>query len=206
MELLIQAAAALRVNNIPCEVFPSREEAREYILSHITPGSLIGTGGSQTIEKDLVLHPDLDRIGTFLSPYRPGLTPEEAMDIRKRSFWVDCYFMSSNAVTLQGELVNTDGTGNRIASVALQVGPKKIFVVAGRNKIVKDRAAAFERIRTIAAPLNAKRLHKQTGCDQTGYCIDCCSADRICTNTLITSWQVDRERITVVLIDEDLGY
>ncbi|HNT29482.1 MAG TPA: lactate utilization protein [bacterium] len=206
MSILLEAQKALEANNFTCIVFANREEAKTWILQQIPPGSTIGTGGSMTIEKDLNLHSDLDQIGTFLSPYRAGLSAEAAQEIRKQSFWVDYYLTSSNAITLEGELVNTDGSGNRIASIALQFGPARVFVVVGRNKIVADRAAAFERIRTIAAPLNVKRLRRQTGCDQTGFCIDCKSPDRICANTLITCWQKDRNRITVVLIDEDLGF
>jgi hypothetical protein len=205
MEIIEQTKQALEHNHLPCRIFPDKGQARQYILDAIKPGSTISVGGSVTIKDDLNLYPELAARGTFLNPYRDGVSKEEKIEIRKQALWVDYYLMSTNAITLEGELVNTDASGNRIAALALQFGPRHVFVVAGRNKIVKDREEAFWRIRHIAAPHNAKRLGRQTGCLETGDCVGCRTDERICCTTTITEFQTDPDRIEVILIDEDLG-
>ena len=112
--------------------------------------------------------------------------------------------MSSNAVTEEGELYNVDGNSNRVA--ALAYGPDSVIVVAGCNKIVPDIAAAVERVKKIAAPVNATRLHCSTPCAKTGECMNCHSDGRICCNYLVSAQQRHQDRIKVILVGEELGY
>ena len=114
------------------------------------------------------------------------------------------YLMSSNAITLDGSLYNVDGNGNRLA--ALIYGPRRVFVIAGWNKIVRDDASAEERVEMLAAPANTQRLHKTTPCTKTGWCMHCDSADTICNEEVFTRRPRPLGRITVLLVKEGLGY
>jgi hypothetical protein len=126
------------------------------------------------------------------------------MDSRRAQLACDVFLSSSNAVTVEGELVNVDGIGNRVA--AMIFGPGKVIVVAGWNKIVPDVNAAIQRIRNTAAPLNAKRLELNVPCAKTGYCVDCDVPDNMCRVTTIISRKPRKTDISVVLIAEQLGF
>ena len=112
--------------------------------------------------------------------------------------------MSSNAVTMDGELVNIDGTGNRVA--CLCHGPENVILIVGMNKVVKNVEEAISRVRNIAAPPNAVRLSKNTPCSKIGRCADCQSDDCICCQTVITRRSAVQGRIKVILVGEELGY
>jgi hypothetical protein len=112
--------------------------------------------------------------------------------------------MSSNAVTVEGELVNTDGTGNRLA--ALIYGPKKVYVIVGINKLVFTREDAQNRIREVAAPMNNERLVRETPCRQAGECVDCLVPQRICSANVVLHRSHTPGRIHVVFVKEPLGY
>jgi hypothetical protein len=114
------------------------------------------------------------------------------------------FFTGTNALLETGVLVNLDMVGNRVA--ALTFGPRRVVVLAGRNKIVPDLEAAERRIKEYAAPINAVRLAKRTPCVKTFRCHDCRSPDRICNTWTITEKSFPKARITVVLINQDLGF
>ncbi len=114
------------------------------------------------------------------------------------------YITSTNALTEDGKLVNMDGVGNRVASMI--TGYEKVYVVVGKNKIVKDVEAGIERIKNIAAPLNAKRLNKKTPCAITGKCTDCDSPDRICCAEVVLHRNTMDSNIIICIVDEELGY
>ena len=116
----------------------------------------------------------------------------------------DYYLMSTNAITMDGELINIDGNGNRVA--CLIHGPKHIIIVAGMNKVVSDVEAGYARVRDIATPANTKRLNKNTPCFHTGRCGDCLSPECICNQVVITRRSGHPGRIKVFLVAEDLGY
>ena len=122
----------------------------------------------------------------------------------KESFFADAYFTSSNAVTENGELYNVDGNGNRVA--AMLYGPEKVIVICGVNKIVKNVEEAIKRNRECAAPINAKRLNKETPCSKVGYCMDCKSKDRICNEYTLIKRQNRKERMHIIFLNENLGY
>ena len=112
--------------------------------------------------------------------------------------------MSTNAITLEGELVNIDGHGNRVA--ALIWGPKQVIILAGMNKVCPTVEDAYRRVKNIASPANAIRLNKKTPCAQTGACGDCYSPDCICSHTVVTRRCGTPGRIKIILIGGDLGY
>lgn len=131
-------------------------------------------------------------------------TPEEAEQIYRQHFASDCFFMSTNAITRKGELVNIDGNSNRLA--CLLYGPREVYVLAGMNKVVEDVDAGIKRIHTMACPPNAARLHTGTPCDRTGVCGNCHEDGCMCCNIVVTRHNRHTGRIKVILIAEDLGY
>jgi hypothetical protein len=112
--------------------------------------------------------------------------------------------MSSNAISIDGQLINVDGRGNRVSFLAY--GPKNVILVCGMNKIVPDVEAGINRVKTVAAPMNAVRLQRNTPCSITGVCGDCQSPDCICASTVITRRSHIKNRIKVILVGEEIGY
>ena len=130
--------------------------------------------------------------------------PEDSRKIFHDALMADYYFMSTNAMTIDGELVNIDGNGNRVA--ALIYGPENVIILAGMNKVAKDVAEAIDRVHLTATPMNCVRLNKQTPCAVTGVCADCLSPDCICNQVVITRRSGIQGRIKVILIGEEFGY
>jgi len=118
--------------------------------------------------------------------------------------FADVYLSSSNAITLQGQLVNTDGVGNRVA--AMIFGPPRVIVLAGYNKIVADEEQARERIKNVASPKNGLRFGGKTSCAQVGRCMDCSSQHRMCKATVILDRRPTLTDYHIIIIGEDLGY
>ncbi|MFH1087282.1 MAG: lactate utilization protein [Chloroflexota bacterium] len=205
--------------NIPAAFFPARSEARDYILTEIPPEVIVGFGDSVTLHQ-VGVHDALQKRGQkIVSPFwRDGQahhpeTVKELVQTGKAVLSADFFLSGANAITADGRIVNTDGLGNRLAG--MMFGPKRVILVAGVNKVVKDLDAAFERIKKVAAPLNSRRHQLKHGmdappCAQTGECVDC-RGNRICCFTLIIEHQhrpvqaEHRPRIQVVLIGEKLG-
>jgi len=141
----------------------------------------------------------------FIDIFNPDESWDERIIKRKKALTVDLFLTGTNAITAQGQLVNLDMIGNRV--VALTFGPEYVVLFAGRNKIVKDRDEAFQRIKTIAAPMNSKR-HPNfiLPCQKTGIFQDCRSPQRICNTWTITEKSFPKHRVKIILIDEDLEY
>jgi len=167
-------------------------------------GNTVSVGGSMTLFETGVI--DFLRSGkyNFLDRYEEGLTPKDIKNIFRKSFSADAYIVSSNAITEEGELYNVDGNGNRVA--AMIYGPDKVIVVVSYNKIVKNIDEAIKRSREISAPANAKRLARKTPCTEVGYCMDCKSPDRICNDYVVIKRQGVKERIYILILEEDFGY
>ncbi len=183
--------------------FPTAREAVHKALSLIEDGSLVTWGGSMSIEESGLLNA-LTKRNVRLLDRNTAKTQQERQDIQRKAFSADCYLMSSNAITMDGKLVNIDGNGNRVA--ALIYGPKKVIILAGMNKIVLDEEAAFKRIRNEASPINCMRLGKKTPCAETGSCHECYSDDTICAHFVVTRMCKEPGRIHVILTGEELGY
>lgn len=185
--------------------FIQDKQELSYLLPTLVPaGSTVGVGGSVTLDETGIL--DFLRGGdyTFYDRYADGLTPEDIRQVFLKSFGADVYLTSTNAITMDGKLFNIDGNGNRVA--AMIYGPRRVIVIAGKNKIVPDVDTAIQRARQTAAPLNTKRLNRATPCVELGKCIDCKSEERICNEFVLISGQYDPDRIKVIIINEDLGY
>jgi len=176
---------ALKKNRFKATYCQTVEDALAQLEKLIPPEATVGIGGSVTLQQLNVLTTLEARGKTVYNHSKPGLTPEEIMEIRRKQLTCDVFLTGTNAITQNGELVNTDGTGNRVA--AMIFGPQKVIIVAGVNKIVKDLTEADERIKTIAAPLNNKRLKRPNPCVETGRCMDCQGSTRICNVTTILS-------------------
>ena len=199
--MIMDVMKALEANNMRAYLVSDRNKARELVMSMIKKSDVVGAGGSLTLD-ECGIRDELRKGYKFLDWFRKDIPDAEKTRLRKESLTCDVFLTSTNALTEDGKLYNVDGYGNRVA--AMIFGPEKVIVVAGKNKIVKDLAAAIERLETVAGPGNAKRLHKKTGCAETGYCIDCHSKERICCHAVVQEWQ-QRERIHVIIVNEELG-
>lgn len=181
------------------------DDAADFILRCAATAKTIGFGGSMSVSA-LDLNAKLSDSGAELLIHgNPDLTPDQKLRIMKRQQTCDLFIAGVNALTVNGEIVNIDGVGNRVS--ASIYGPAKIILVAGSNKIVHgDIADALKRIKTCSAPQNAVRLGKNTPCAKTGVCADCDSPERICNVTVILERKPSRSDITVLVVNEDLGY
>ena len=204
----LQACAkALEKNNFAVLLADDPAQARELILKKVvaplnpaTAGwgdsmSLMATG----VMDDLRAAPGVE----FIDSFEPGLSQEEKVRRHRRALVADLFLTGSNAVTMDGKLVNLDKMGNRVA--ALIFGPRRVVVVVGRNKLVPDVAAAMARIKDYAAPLNAARHDFATPCAAAGRCLDCAAPQRICNAWGIMEKSFPPGKITVVLVNRDLG-
>lgn len=166
-------------------------------------GSTISWGGSESIKESGIM--DMLHTGNYkLIDRMTAKTPEEGRELFAQTVLADYYFMSTNAITLDGELVNIDGNGNRVA--CLIHGPSYIMMIVGMNKVVPSIDMAVARVRNLASPPNAKRLNRQTPCNFTGRCGDCLSPDCMCNQIVITRRSGKQGRIKVFLVAEELGY
>lgn len=203
MEQIIKnTLECLRKNNFDAKYFENSKEAVQEILKEIKPEDIVGIGGSMTI-KELQLDTLLKQRGNTVHWHWLETTPEDMNKARQSAAYSDVYLTSTNALTQDGKLVNTDGTGNRVA--AMFYGPKKTIVVCGINKIVENVDSALERIE-MNAYKNARRLKLNTPCAVNESCIDCSSPQRMCNITTIIRKKPMQKNITVILINEELGY
>ncbi len=179
-------------------------EAIALAISMMEQGSSISWGGSMTLS-DMGMLSALEKEPYVLIDRRTASSPEAVREVYLKAFNADYYLTSANAITIDGELINIDGTGNRVA--ALIYGPKNVIVVAGMNKVVTDQQSGIERVRNIASPPNTIRIgHTQTPCYSTGICHDCKSPECICCQIVVTRFGKTKDRIKVILVGESLGY
>jgi len=198
------ALTALKANGFKVIYADNSKEALDKVMSLIPKEAKVGIGGSVTV-RDIGLVEAIEKQNNpiFMDWGKP-LELKEKLKVRKEALNSDVYLTSSNAITLHGQLVNIDGTGNRVS--AMIFGPKKVIVVAGVNKLVGTLDEALARIKNIACPLNGKRLNLNTPCALTGKCTDCNSPDRMCKVTVILEKKPSLSDITIVLVGENLGY
>jgi hypothetical protein len=202
--ILETTVKSLEKHDFHAKVCAGREEAAEFILAEARDCETVGIGGTHTV-RALGIVPKLEDAGkTVFDHWRlsPG-TPEE-LKCRRKQQTADLFLSSANAVTSTGEIVNREGAGNR--TNAMTFGPPKVVIVVGRNKVVPDLDAAIARIEETAAPIRAMSLKRKTPCVKSGYCLDCDSPERICRITSIIHRKPIFTAITVLIIDEDLGY
>lgn len=195
---------ALEKRNMTALYCEDAESCRKKVLELIPEGSVISWGGSMSIHECGVPQALKDRGDCEVLDRTKYITPEQQQEFAVKTFCSDYYLMSTNAITLDGELINIDGNGNRVAS--LIYGPKHVVVIVGMNKVVTDTKQGFDRVRNIASPPNTVRLNKNTPCANTGKCGDCMSPDCICNQIVITRRSREKERIIVILVNENLGF
>jgi L-lactate utilization protein LutB len=204
---LHQVKTALESNNFQVHIAPSPQDAGRLALEEIIPATgakRLSWGGSMTflasgLYKALLEDKRFELIDTF----DKNLSKEEGYQRRRQSLLCDLYITGTNAITEDGQLVNLDMIGNRVG--AINFGPKDVVLMVGRNKIVPDLEAAFDRIKDYAAPTNTMRLDKKNPCAKTSRCEECKSPERICNIWTITEKSFPKGRIKVILINADAG-
>ena len=199
---------ALMVKNLKSRHFDAyycanKEEALAKALELIPEGVTVGWGGAQSAEDIGLLE------AVRKGPYREidrdtAKSPAERVALMKKALLADVFITGANALSLDGQMVNIDGNGNRVAAIVY--GPDSVIVIAGMNKVVATLEDAVQRARTIAAPMNKQRFNLETPCEVTGACADCRSEGCICNQLLITRNCKPTGRIKVILVGEELGF
>lgn len=183
--------------------FTDSKSCVDAVCKELPDGCSVSWGGSVTLTETGMMAAleagNYERIDRMAAK-----TPQESRELYARTVLSDYYFMSTNAITLDGELVNVDGKANRVACLAH--GPSNVIIIAGMNKLVTNVEEGIQRARNIAAPANAKRLDKNTPCYATGRCGNCLSPDCMCSQIVITRKSMEKGRIKVYLVAENLGF
>ncbi|MFC1824266.1 lactate utilization protein [Thermodesulfobacteriota bacterium] len=194
----------LKKHGFDAHLVPDSVKAKDIILKMAAPYETFGFAGSSTT-RSLGILEELKAGGkTIYDHWIEGLSREEDLALRFEQGRCDCFFCSANAIAITGEIVNVDGVGNR--TNAMTFGPKKVIIVAGMNKVTPDLESALKRVNQIAAPMRAKSLNMDVPCAETGVCSDCNSPQRICRVTTILHRKPMLTDISVVLINESLGF
>lgn len=199
MERLKKTEDALRRNGFDADAFETSEDCVQELIRKLPENATIAFGGSMTL-KEIGLYEILKDKGYDVKWHWMDKEDNLLKNMRTRKV----YITSSNAVTEDGKLVNMDGNGNRVAS--MMFGHEDVYVICGENKIVGNLDEAFERIRTVAAPQNAKRLNANTPCVKTGVCTDCSSPERICNVETVHHKKPGMTNVHVMIVKETLGY
>ena len=202
-------------NNMQALFVNSKLEAVSFLQNFLTKGSKVGVGDSVTLKQCGIIKFLQEGDYIFNDWMGENITDDKIQEIFANDKKADFYLCSSNAITENGELYNVDGRSNRISCIVH--GPKNVIIVAGVNKIVENLESAVYRVKTIAAPLNCKRLNFKNYCTENGQCVSLNKKDpgmtdgcethcRSCCNYLISGMQRIKNRITVLLVNESLGY
>jgi hypothetical protein len=201
-DIISKTVESLRKNRISSQYIDSGLNIFSAIDTFISPGMTIGVGDSETL-KQLKIYDYIKSLKvTYLDKYESSLSKEEKRNIYIINFSSDLFISGINALTVDGKIYNLDGNGSRVAPIIY--GPKKVVLICGINKIVKSDIEAYERIRTKAAPVDAKRLNKKTPCVVTGKCMNCHSPDKICNYYTIIQGQFDEKRINVLIVNVNM--
>ncbi|KPU44215.1 hypothetical protein OXPF_23830 [Oxobacter pfennigii] len=199
---VLKTIESLEKNKFSAKYFETSNEAVDYLLSKIPSDASVGIGGSMTVKSLLIPEKLKDRGNKVLFHWLASGTGE-MNSIRKEALNADFYLSSTNALTMEGKLVNIDGAGNRVAGMFS--GPKNVFIVCGVNKITENTDDALKRVKSIVH-LNTKRLNLNTPCARTEECHDCKVSQRICNITAIIDYKPSLTDIEVIIINEDLGF
>lgn len=205
MEPLISSLIiSLAKRNMQGFYISSRDELIPLLQKLIPGGSTVGCGDSVTLEQTGVL--SFLREGDYLfhDKFAAGLSSAEKKELYRKNFSADTFISGTNAITADGQIFNIDGNGSRVAPILY--GPNQVILIIGINKITKDLDTAIQRARQLSAPLDAKRLGKTTPCTSLGKCIDCNHKERICNDFVLITGQFQKNRIKVIIVNEELGY
>ncbi len=194
---------ALEKNNFEALYVPDLKRGFDEVMHRIPDGATVGVGGSLTLTQMGLQEALSKRKIHLIWPFQQAKTDEERLELVRKSFASDIFLTGTNAITEDGKLFNVDASGNRVG--AMLMGPRRVIVVAGVNKIVKDIASAEKKVKEWTAPQNAKRLNRKTPCTETGQCADCSSPDRICNIYVTLAKKPARIEMVVILVGEPLG-
>jgi len=204
-ETIDKVIESLNKNEMEAVYFPTVAEAREEVLRRIPSGARVGIGGSVTLREMGILEALEKRGDEVYDHWKEGLSKERRQEVGKRQQRADFFLTSTNALTLDGKLINVDATGNRVASMIF--GPERVMVIAGINKIVKNLNEGLARVKKVAAPRNCQRRKDPTPCAQDLVCHNCDTPARLCRVTTIIErrpWGI--KEFAVILVGEELGY
>ena len=194
---------ALNKKGFIASAVPDAQTAKDAVMALVGEHDTVGIGGSMTLDETGIYDAVVSSGRTVYTSKLAKSRGENPVAARLAGMTADVYLSSTNAVTLDGDLINIDAIGNRVA--AMFFGPEKVIVIAGKNKITKNAHTAVARIKKVACPQNARRLHRNTPC-ATGACTDCDSPDRMCNVTVRMQYPTTGKKIHVILIDGDFGY
>lgn len=181
----------------------TKTEALSKALALIPDGASVSWGGTMSAVEIGLL--DAVRNGNYIALDRETCqTAQERDDMARRALFADVFLTSANGLSLDGQMVNVDGSGNRVAATIF--GPKSVLVIVGMNKVTDSVEEAVKRARTIAAPLNKQRFAEDTPCSATGVCADCKSEGCICNQIVITRHCRPTGRIKFIIVGEELGF
>ena len=177
-----------------------KDEALKIALSLIPEGSSVARGGSMSVNEiglaDALISGNYNYCNRDLA--------ENKREAELFAYDADVFIGSCNGISEDGVLVNIDGNSNRVSAIAY--GPRKVVLIVGMNKVAKDFDAAMKRARGEAAPINAQRFGLNTPCTKTGACFNCLSPDTICCQFLVTRYSRHKDRIHVIIVNENLGF
>ncbi|QUH20175.1 lactate utilization protein [Alkaliphilus sp. B6464] len=200
IEYLIKGLA---VRNIDGYFFETFEEAKSKAIEMIPADASIGIGNSITL-KNMRISKELGDRGNIVYDKTIAKSKEESKELKRKSLLTDWYITGTNAISLEGHLVNMDHSGNRVA--AMLYGPDNVIVIIGINKITNTLDEAIYRVRNIASPQNARRAGFNPPCVDLGRCIDCRSTERVCNNLVVIEGQNNNGRIKVFIVNENDGF
>lgn len=193
----------LRARHFEAFYCANKEQALTKALELIPKGVSVGWGGALSAQQIGLI--DALNAGEYNAIDRDQTnTPEEREQAMKKCLLADVFVTGANAISLDGQMVNIDGNGNRVAAIVY--GPGSVVVIAGMNKVVDTLENAVTRARTVAAPMNKQRFALETPCEVTGACANCKSEGCICNQILITRNCKPAGRIKFILVGEDLGF
>jgi hypothetical protein len=199
---LSKVAKVFNDRGFKARTFENINQVNDIILKEVGPDLAVGVGGSVTVKSSGIT--DLLRQRGNRVFFHWEVPKAEAEQTRRAAFGADVYLASSNAVTMDGKLVNVDANGNRVAGMFY--GPRRVYIICGKNKIVEDEEKAVDRIKTVACPKNAERLNINTPCRKTGNCHDCRVRDRMCRVKVVMEYCPPGKEINLMFVDQELGY
>lgn len=192
-----------KLRNIEVEYFETLEDVKSCILNSIPVECTVGIGHSITLQK-IDITSFLLKKGNIVYDKELAQNQEGSKALKKKALTADWYITGSNAVSLDGRIVNVDHSGNRVAAITF--GPDKVIIVVGKNKVVDSVDEAIKRVKNISCPLNAKRAGFNPPCVTLNKCVDCVSQERVCNTLSIIEGQSDGHRMKLFIINDEYGF
>jgi L-lactate utilization protein LutB len=202
-ERIIKLKENFKKRNIEVKCFEGFDDVLSYILQKVPIDATVGIGHSDTLQRMGMTNAFIKR-GNMVYDKELAATNEDNKIIKKKALTADWYITGSNAVSVDGRIINVDHSGNRVASMTF--GPDKVLIVIGKNKIEDSLEEAIKRVKNVAAPLNAKRAGYNPPCVQLNKCVDCVSKERVCNYLSIIEGQSDYNRMQLLIVDVDCGF